>query len=90
MSALNLRVPDSLHDQVRNLAQQDSVSINQFIAIAVAEKVATLMTLDYIEQRAKRGTRKKFERVLTKIAQSDQEPIDADRLPADMAIAPIT
>lgn len=90
MSALNLRLPDSLHDQVRNLAQQDSVSINQFIAIAVAEKVATLMTLDYIEQRAKRGTRKKFERVLTKIAQSDQEPIDADRLPADMAIAPIT
>ena len=88
MSALNLRLPDSLHDQVRNLAQQDSVSINQFIAIAVAEKVATLMTLDYIEQRAKRGTRKKFERVLTKIAQSDQEPIDADRLPADMAIAP--
>ncbi|MCB0162314.1 MAG: toxin-antitoxin system HicB family antitoxin, partial [Caldilineaceae bacterium] len=39
MSSLNLRLPDSLHDQVRELARQDNVSINQFITLAVAEKV---------------------------------------------------
>jgi hypothetical protein len=81
MSALNVRLPDSLHNQVRQLAYQDHVSINQFIAIAVAEKVATLMTLDYIAQRAKQGNREQFERILDKIAQTNLEPSEEDRLP---------
>ncbi len=81
MSALNLRLPESLHGQVRELAQKDQVSINQFITIAVAEKVATLMTLEYIEQRAQRGNREKFEQVLDKIAAAGLEPFDDDRLP---------
>ncbi|MCB0162394.1 MAG: toxin-antitoxin system HicB family antitoxin, partial [Caldilineaceae bacterium] len=45
MSSLNLRLPDSLHDQVRELARQDNVSINQFITLAVAEKVSALLTI---------------------------------------------
>jgi hypothetical protein len=72
------------------LCERNSCKMNKnLITIAAAEKVATLMTLDYIEQRAKRGTREKFERVLAKIAQLDQEPVDGDRLPADIVIAPI-
>ncbi len=67
MSALNLRLPDSLHDQVRVLASQDNVSMNQFIALAVAEKVSALMTVDYLAQRAKRGSREKFDAVLDKV-----------------------
>lgn len=44
MSTLSLRLPDSLHNRVRELAQQDGISINQFISTAVAEKLAALMT----------------------------------------------
>jgi len=83
MSSLNLRLPDSLHDQVRQLAQQDNVSINQFVTLAVAEKISALMTLEYIEQRAQRASREKFDRVLAKIALANAEPIDEDRLPDD-------
>ena len=91
MSALNLRLPDSLHGQVRELAQKDQVSINQFITIAVAEKVATLMTLDYIEQRAQRGSREKFEQVLAKIDAAGLEPFDEDRLPENTTVRlPVT
>ena len=86
MSALNLRLPESLHNQVRTLAQQDQVSINQFITIAVAEKVATLMTLDYIEQRAQQGSRTKFDQVLAKVAAAALEPFDEDRLPPEAKI----
>lgn len=82
MSALSLRLPLSLHSQVRDLAQQDQVSINQFITVAIAEKVSALMTLDYIEQRAKRGSREKFDNVLDKVAQADLEPLPEDRLPS--------
>lgn len=81
MSVLSLRLPESLHMQVRELAEQDQVSINQFITLAVAEKVAALRTLDYIEQRGKRGSREKFDRVLQKVAEANLEPYEADRLP---------
>lgn len=86
MSALKLRLPDSLHDQVRVLASQDNVSMNQFIALAVAEKVSALMTVDYLAQRAKRGSREKFDAVLDKVRASDALPEEADCLPPGAAI----
>ena len=86
MSALNLRLPDSLHNQVRSLAQQDNVSMNQFIALAVAEKVSALMTMDYLEQRAKRSSLKDFDTVLDKIRASDALPDEADRLPEGVTV----
>jgi hypothetical protein len=81
VSALNLRLPESLHNEVRELAQRDNVSINQFVMLAVAEKVAALRTLDYIEQRAQRGSREQFDRVLDKVAQAGLEPLPEDQLP---------
>ena len=39
------------------MAERDRVSINQFITLAVAEKVAALRTLSYIEQRGQQGSR---------------------------------
>ena len=44
MSILSLRLPDSLHRKVRELAAREAISINQFMATAVAEKMAALMT----------------------------------------------
>src|SRR5438034_9111015 len=38
MSSLSLRLPDFLHRKIRELAEQDHISINQFIATAVDEK----------------------------------------------------
>jgi hypothetical protein len=81
MSALSLRLPESLHAQVRELAERDKVSINQFVTLAVAEKIAALRTLDYIKQRGERGSRERFDRVLQKVAEADLEPYEADRLP---------
>ena len=45
MSNLSLRLPDSLHRKIRELAERDDISINQFIATAVAEKAAALLTV---------------------------------------------
>ena len=80
MSALNVRLPDSLHEQVRELAKQDHVSINQFIMVAVAEKVSALLTLDYIERRAQRGSRENFDQALDKVALEGNPPDERDRL----------
>lgn len=80
MSALNLRLPESLHGQVRELAQRDKISINQFVMLAVAEKVAALRTLTYIEERARQSSRVQFDHVLHKIAEADISPLEEDRL----------
>lgn len=76
MTTLSLRLPDSLHKRVRELAQQDGISINQFISTAVAEKLSALMTEEYLEQRGKRGSREKFMAVLAKVPDAPPEPGD--------------
>lgn len=76
MSTLSLRLPDSLHRHVRELAQQDGISINQFISTAVAEKLAALMTEEYLENRAQRGSREQFLAILSKVPEAVPEPGD--------------
>lgn len=79
MSTLSLRIPESLHKQARELAKSEGISINQLVVSALGEKMAALMTQDYLEQRANRGDRAAFEAALSKI--KDVEPDDArDRL----------
>lgn len=77
MSTISLRIPDHLHERVRELAAEQNVSINQFITLAVSEKTTALMTADYLAERANRGNRKKFDNALAKV-RSD-EPDEADR-----------
>ncbi|HSN76632.1 MAG TPA: toxin-antitoxin system HicB family antitoxin [Anaerolineae bacterium] len=79
MSSLSLRLPTSMHEQLRELAQREGISINQFITIAVAEKMATIDTATYLQQRAQRGSRAKLLAVLAKAP--DVQPEPADRLP---------
>lgn len=78
MSVLSLRLPKSLYNQMRELAETEGVSMNQFATLAIAEKIATLMTVDYLEARAKRGSREKLLAVLAKAP--DVEPEEYDKL----------
>ncbi len=79
MSTLSLRLPNSLHQQLRELARAEGVSINQLINSAVGEKMAALMTVDYLEQRAARGSRSEFQEALREVRAT--EPENRDRLP---------
>jgi predicted transcriptional regulator len=77
MGALSVRLPDSLHRKLGELAEREGVSINQLISSAVAEKMSALLTEEYLAARAKRGSRRKFESVLSKVAEG--EPLETDR-----------
>jgi len=79
MSTISLRLPDSLHKQVRRLAEKENVSINQLITLALTEKMSALLTEEYLEERARRGSRKKFERAMAKVPKV--APEEYDRLP---------
>ena len=76
MAKLTLRLPDSLHDEVRKRARRENVSINQLMTLAVAEKVSALETEEYLLHRASRGDRKKFLRAMAKVAEDEPAPED--------------
>lgn len=76
MSTLSLRLPNSLHDRLRRLAEAEGISMNQFISTAVAEKMAALMTEDYLEKRAQRGSRERFDEALSQIPDRPADPED--------------
>ncbi|HSJ62906.1 MAG TPA: DUF6290 family protein [Gemmatimonadaceae bacterium] len=76
MSTISLRLSESLHKQARELAAQEGISINQLIATSLAEKVSARMTGEYLAERAARGSRRKFERVLKKVR--DRPPVPGD------------
>jgi post-segregation antitoxin (ccd killing protein) len=79
MSSLNVQLPNSLYQTLQTLAQQDGISVDQFVATAVAEKISALATETYLEELAQRGTRAKYDAVLAKVP--DVEPERCDQLP---------
>ena len=78
MSALNLRLPDSIHRHIRAIANQDGVSINLFITSAVSEKISALTTEDYIAGRAKHARSGAFKKVLSRVPK--RKPLPGDQL----------
>lgn len=78
MSSLSLRLPDSLHRQIKEFAEKEGVSINHFISVAVAEKMSALSTEVYLNERAKRGSKRKLNQLLTKVP--EVEPEERDRI----------
>ena len=78
MTALTIRLPESLHKEIKLLAQAEGVSINQFLTLAAAEKISALRTLDYLREEAQKGSRADFEAFLVAVPSAD--PIEDDRL----------
>jgi predicted transcriptional regulator len=64
MTALTIRLPNSVHQKIKELAARDEISVNQFIASAAAEKMASVMTLDFLKSEAAKGKRSDFEAYL--------------------------
>ena len=94
MSVLNLRLPANLHDELKLLAEQQGVSMNQLALVAVAEKLAVLRWQDLEarrqeheaglqdwQKRAARGSRQRFLEVLDNAGHN--APQTGDQLPAD-------
>ena len=68
MTALTVRLPNSVHQKIRELAEREDISVNQFIASAAAEKMASIMTLDYLRLEASKGNRNDFMHYLSMVS----------------------
>ena len=64
LSTYPLRLPKSLKDKVAEVAHEDQTSINQFITIAVAEKISALDTEAFFTKRKGKADMDAFKRIL--------------------------
>jgi hypothetical protein len=71
-------LPRSLKDAVDRLSKQDGTSINQFVAMAVAEKVSALQTASFFEDRKKRADFKAFDKLMKR--RGGMPPREGDEL----------
>jgi hypothetical protein len=74
--AFPLRLPESIRRAAEDLAREDGVSLNQFVATAGAEKVSALNTATYFRRRAARADRAEFDRVLARLGSLPAGPGD--------------
>jgi hypothetical protein len=63
-SNVALRLQTSLLDEARRVSEGEGVALNQFINVAVAEKLSALRTEEYFRGRAQRGNLIKAKQLL--------------------------
>ncbi len=73
---LTLELPNSLHQQLATLVTEEDTTINQWVTLAIAEKMSALRTVSYLQDRASRGNRAAFEAVLAKVPDVEPEAYD--------------
>ena len=75
-----LRLQKSLLDEARKLAEAEGVALNQFINVALAEKLAAMRTAAYFRERASRGNIRKGLKILARAGRKNP-PAPGDELP---------
>jgi hypothetical protein len=78
MSTLTIELPDSLRKSIEALAAKEGYSVSQFLASAAGEKLAVVLTMDYLRREAAAGRRADFEKYLAAVP--NVAPPDNDRL----------
>lgn len=67
MSTVTIELPDSLKRSIEELAAREGYSVSQFLASAAGEKLAVMLTMDYLRREAALGRREDFERYLNAV-----------------------
>lgn len=75
-----LRLQPSLMEEARKASEAEGVALNQFINVALAEKVSALRTEDYFRERASRANRGETLRILARSGKHNP-PREEDTLP---------
>ena len=76
MSTLTIQLPESLKKQIEALAAKEGYSVSQFLASAAGEKLAVVLTMDYLRREAEAGRREDFDRYLSAVP--DRVPAESD------------
>jgi hypothetical protein len=71
-----LRLPVSLKTALESISDRDGTSINQFLVVAAAEKIAAMQTEEFFLERRNRADRDAFRRILNRVGGERPRPED--------------
>ena len=86
MSAIQIELPEQVHQRALQLAQQQSMSLDRLMVVALVEKLSTMFPDEALEERARRGTLEGFEEFMNGVP--DVEPEEYDKLPEGFKTGP--
>ena len=75
MSTVTIHLPDAVHEKLRNFVERDGISVEQLLALA-AQKMAAMTDVEYLEQRAARGSRASLHMILDRVPHVPPDPGD--------------
>jgi len=78
MSTLTIELPESLKKNIEALAAKEGYSISQFLVSAAGEKLAVMLTMDYLRREAIAGRRSDFDKYLAAV--QNNPPLEGDHL----------
>jgi hypothetical protein len=78
-SNVSFRLQTSLLEEAKRVAESEGVALNQFINVAVAEKVSALRTEEYFRERSGRANVGKAKRLLKKAGRG-KPPVAGDEV----------
>jgi len=77
VSTFPLRLPVSMKAALEEISKRDGTSLNQFLVVAAAEKMAAMETERFFAERKGRMDRKAFRRILNRKGGEAPRPEDA-------------
>ena len=88
MSTLNLQIPEAVLAKLQDLAASENVSVDEFAAATLAQRAAAASQLEYLAQRAARGSRDKFLRAMSKEFQAFRRYLPTKHHPSNSSAPP--
>ena len=80
MSQYALELPDPLLQEAQAVAQAEQTSLDDFVRLAIAEKIAAARTAQYFQTRAARADPQAFLAVLERMKQAAGPVVTGDEL----------
>jgi len=78
MTRIQLIIPDEVCEKAQKVAQDEHMSLDEFITLALIQKLSTSIPDPYLEERARRGNLQRFREILAQVPHV--EPEEHDRL----------
>lgn len=76
MSTLNIQIPESIRSRVEDFAREEGVSVDEYIASILSQRIAVADVDSYVQIRAAKGSSKRLIELLDKAPNVEPEPHD--------------
>ena len=75
MSRLTLRLPETLHKKLTNLAEEEGISLNQYIVYALTRQVDSAYTVQVISEADRQQQHQNFDNLIAQLGKADEKEI---------------